>query len=70
VPIGIFPIVDILIGAVYIRCAKAMRRLRGAKLALFEVTGYGYLWEAEDEANQTVHDFLHRNPLQTWRRLT
>jgi pimeloyl-ACP methyl ester carboxylesterase len=33
-----------------------------AKLVLFEGAGHGYLWEAEEAANQTVRDFLRQHP--------
>ncbi len=37
-------------------------RIPNAKLVLFEGAGHGYLWEAEDEANQIVHAFLRQHP--------
>jgi len=42
-------------------------RIPNAKLVLFEGAGHGYLWEAEDEANRTVRDFLrqHSKPPRT-----
>jgi 3-oxoadipate enol-lactonase len=45
-------------------------RITNARLALFEGAGHGYLWEAEDEANRVVHDFLrqHREPIGTGRK--
>lgn len=36
-------------------------RIPNAKLVLFEGAGHGYLWEAEEEANRTVHDFLRKH---------
>jgi pimeloyl-ACP methyl ester carboxylesterase len=36
-------------------------RIPDAKLVLFEGAGHGYLWEAEEEANRTVHDFLRKH---------
>lgn len=36
-------------------------RIPSAKLVLFEGAGHGYLWEAEEEANRTVHDFLRKH---------
>lgn len=36
-------------------------RIPNAKLVLFEGAGHGYLWEAEKEANRTVHDFLRKH---------
>ena len=43
-------------------------RIPNAKLVLFEGAGHGYLWEAEEEANRTVWDFLHQHPMQNPRR--
>ena len=40
-------------------------RIPNAKLVLFEGAGHGYLWEAEEEANRTVHDFLRQHPKAT-----
>ena len=37
-------------------------RIPGAELVLFEGAGHGYLWEAEEEANRTVREFLRRHP--------
>ena len=37
-------------------------RIPNAKLVLFEGAGHGYLWEAEEAANQTVRDFLRQHP--------
>lgn len=37
-------------------------RIPGAELAFFEGAGHGYLWEAEEEANLAVRDFLKRHP--------
>jgi len=37
-------------------------RIPNAKLVLFEGAGHGYLWEAEEEANCIVHDFLKQHP--------
>jgi 3-oxoadipate enol-lactonase len=42
-------------------------RIPGAKLVLFEGTGHGYLWEAEEEANRAVLDFLKRHPIRNQR---
>jgi pimeloyl-ACP methyl ester carboxylesterase len=36
-------------------------RIPDAKLVLLEGAGHGYLWEAEEEANRTVHDFLRKH---------
>jgi pimeloyl-ACP methyl ester carboxylesterase len=36
-------------------------RIPDAKLVLFEGAGHGYLWEAEEEANQIVRDFLKKH---------
>jgi len=36
-------------------------RIPNAELVLFEGAGHGYLWEAADEANQVVLDFLRRH---------
>jgi pimeloyl-ACP methyl ester carboxylesterase len=38
-------------------------RIPGAELVLFEGAGHGYLWEAEEEANRVVFDFLRRHPI-------
>jgi 3-oxoadipate enol-lactonase len=38
-------------------------RIPGAELVLFEGAGHGYLWEAEEEANRVVFDFLRRHPM-------
>jgi len=38
-------------------------RISGAELVLFEGAGHGYLWEAEEEANRVVFDFLRRHPI-------
>ncbi len=38
-------------------------RIPQAELVLFEGAGHGYLWEAGDEANRAVRDFLKRHPL-------
>ncbi len=43
-------------------------RIPNAKLALFEGAGHGYLWEAEEEANRVVWDFLHQHSMQNPRR--
>jgi len=40
-------------------------RIPNAKLVLFEGAGHGYLWEAEEEANRTVRDFLKQHPEST-----
>lgn len=37
-------------------------RIPQAELVLFEGAGHGYLWEAEEEANLVVRDFLGRHP--------
>ncbi len=37
-------------------------RIPRAELVLFEGAGHGYLWEAEEEANLAVRDFLRRHP--------
>jgi pimeloyl-ACP methyl ester carboxylesterase len=36
-------------------------RIPNAKLVLFEGAGHGYLWEAEEEANRAVRDFLRQH---------
>lgn len=43
-------------------------RIPSAELVLFDGAGHGYLWEAEEEANRTVWDFLHQHPVQNPRR--
>jgi pimeloyl-ACP methyl ester carboxylesterase len=45
-------------------------RIPNAKIVLFEGAGHGFLWEAEDEANRVVRDFLrqHREPIGTGRK--
>ena len=35
-------------------------RIPNAELVLLEGAGHGYMWEAADEANRTVLDFLKR----------
>ena len=40
-------------------------RIPNAKLVLFQGAGHGYLWEAEEEANRTVRDFLKQHPERT-----
>jgi 3-oxoadipate enol-lactonase len=42
-------------------------RIPRAELVLFEGAGHGYLWEAENEANLVVRDFLQRHPLEAAR---
>ncbi len=37
-------------------------RIPNAKLVLFEGAGHGYLWEAEEQANRVVRDFLRQHP--------
>jgi pimeloyl-ACP methyl ester carboxylesterase len=39
-------------------------RIPNAELVLFEGAGHGYLWEAEEQANRVVRDFLRRHPVQ------
>jgi pimeloyl-ACP methyl ester carboxylesterase len=39
-------------------------RIPDAKLVLFEGAGHGYLYEAEEEANRTVRDFLRKQSTQ------
>ena len=39
-------------------------RIGDAKLVLFEDAGHGYLWEAEEETNRVVFDFLKRHPIR------
>ena len=39
-------------------------RIPNAKLVLFEGAGHGYLWEAEEAANQTARDFLRQHPIK------
>jgi pimeloyl-ACP methyl ester carboxylesterase len=43
-------------------------RIPKAELVLFEGAGHGYLWEAEEQANQLVRDFLRRYPIEPKRR--
>jgi pimeloyl-ACP methyl ester carboxylesterase len=38
-------------------------RIRNAKLVLFEGAGHGYLWEAQEEGNRAVRDFLRQHPI-------
>lgn len=38
-------------------------RIRNAKLVLFEGAGHGYLWEAQEEGNRVVRDFLRQHPI-------
>ena len=38
-------------------------RMPNAKLVLFEGAGHGYLWEAEEEANRIILDFLRHHPI-------
>ena len=38
-------------------------RMSDTKLILFEGAGHGYLWEAEEEANRIVLDFLRQHPI-------
>ena len=38
-------------------------RIPNAELVFFEGAGHGYLWEAEEEADQVVRDFLRRHPM-------
>ena len=37
-------------------------RIPNAELVFFEGAGHGYLWEAEEEANRIVRDFLRQHP--------
>jgi 3-oxoadipate enol-lactonase len=39
-------------------------RIPQAEMVLFEGAGHGYLWEAGEQANQVVLDFLRRHPIQ------
>ncbi|OGO01735.1 MAG: hypothetical protein A2Y72_02905 [Chloroflexi bacterium RBG_13_53_26] len=38
-------------------------RIPNAELVLFEGAGHGYLWEAEEQANRVIRDFLRRHPI-------
>lgn len=38
-------------------------RIPQSELVLFDGAGHGYLWEAGDEANLAVRDFLRRHPM-------
>jgi pimeloyl-ACP methyl ester carboxylesterase len=38
-------------------------RIPHAELVVFEGAGHGYLWEAEEEANRVVRDFLRRHAM-------
>jgi pimeloyl-ACP methyl ester carboxylesterase len=38
-------------------------KIPNAELVLFEGAGHGYLWEAEDEANRAVRDFLRQHSI-------
>lgn len=43
-------------------------RIPNAELVLFEGAGHGYLWEAEEQANQVVSDFLTRHRIKEERQ--
>ncbi len=43
-------------------------RIPNAELMLFEGAGHGYLWEAEEQANHAVRDFLKRLPIEAKKR--
>jgi pimeloyl-ACP methyl ester carboxylesterase len=45
-------------------------RIPDARMVLFEGAGHGYLWEAEDEANHVVLDFLRCHSIQGERKNT